>query len=94
MFCRIEELRNKQVVCVHSGDVLGYVSDIEIDSQNGKIKSLVIFGKPRVLGLFGSREDIVIPWSDIEVIGTETVLVKNGTQLCNTNQTAENCSLF
>lgn len=83
MFCRIDELRNKQVVCVHSGDVLGYVSDIEIDSQNGKIKSLVIFGKPRVLGLFGSREDIVIPWSDIEVIGTETVLVKNGTQLCN-----------
>jgi YlmC/YmxH family sporulation protein len=85
MFCRIDELRNKQVVCVHSGDVLGYVSDIEIDSQNGKIKSLVIFGKPRVLGLFGSREDIVIPWSDIEVIGTETVLVKNGTQLCNTD---------
>ncbi len=88
MFCRIDELRNKQVVCVHSGDVLGYVSDIEIDSQNGKIKSLVIFGKPRVLGLFGSREDIVIPWSDIEVIGTETVLVKNGTQLCNTDQTS------
>ena len=85
MFCRIEELRNKQVVCVHSGDVLGYVSDIEIDSQNGRIKSLVIFGKPRVLGLFGSREDIVIPWGDIEVIGTETVLVKNGTQHCNTN---------
>lgn len=84
MFCRIDELRNKQVVCVHSGDVLGYVGDIEIDSQNGKIKSLVIFGKPRVLGLFGSREDIVIPWNDIEVIGTETVLVKNGTQLCNT----------
>ena len=85
MLCRIDELRNKQVVCVHSGDVLGYVGDIEIDSQNGKIKSLVIFGKPRLLGLFGSREDIVIPWDDIEVIGAETVLVKNGTQLCNTN---------
>lgn len=80
--CRIEELRNKQVVCVHTGDVLGYVSDIEIDSKSGKLQSLVIFGKTRVLGLFGKSEDIIIPWDDIEVIGQETVLVKSSNNLC------------
>ena len=85
MVCRIDELRNKQVVCLRSGEVLGYIGDIEIDSQNGKINSLVIFGKPRLFGFLGTKEDIVIPWEEIEIIGSETVLVKNGTQLCNTN---------
>ncbi len=83
MCCRIAELRNKQVVCVHTGNVLGYVSDIEIDSNNGKIESIVIYGRPRVLGLFGKYEDIVIPWEDIEIIGSETVLVKNQSKFCN-----------
>ena len=83
MVCRIDELRNKQVVCLRSGEVLGYIADIEIDSQNGKINSLVIFGKPRLFGFLGTKEDIVIPWEEIEIIGSETVLVKNGTQLCN-----------
>ena len=82
MFCRIEELRHKQVVCVDSGDVLGFVSDIEFDSKDGKISALVIFGKPRVFGLFGKYEDIVIPWENIEVVGAETVLVKNKTSFC------------
>ena len=82
MFYRIEELRNKQVVCVHSGDVLGYVSDIEIDSLTGKIESVVIFGKPRILGLFGKREDVIIPWAEIEVLGSETILVKSNSKYC------------
>lgn len=82
MFCRIEELRHKQVVCMDSGDVLGYVSDIEFDSKDGKISAIVIFGKPRIFGLFGKYEDIVIPWDNIEVVGAETILVKNNTSFC------------
>ena len=82
MFYRIEELRNKQVVCVRSGDLLGYVSDIEIDSLTGKIESVVIFGKPRILGLFGKREDVIIPWDEIEVLGSETILVKSDSKYC------------
>lgn len=79
---RLEELRNKQVVCLHTGEVLGYVSDIEFDIKNGNIDSLVIYGKTRAFGLFGKSEDIVIPWADIKVIGSQTVLVKNATMFC------------
>ncbi len=82
---RIDELKNKQVVCVHTGNVLGFVGDIEFDYKNGKIKSIVIFGKPRMFGLFGKNEDIVIPWEEIEVIGEETVLVKNSSRFCIDN---------
>ena len=75
MSCRIGELRNKQVVCVKNGCVLGYISDVEINISNGNIEAIVIFGRPRFLGLLGRDEDIVIPWSEINVIGQETVLV-------------------
>lgn len=84
MNCRIAELRNKQVVCVKNGKVLGYISDIELDTQSGSLISLIIYGRPRFLGLFGKTEDIVIPWNDIEVIGPETVLVKSDSPYCVT----------
>ena len=82
MICRIGEMRNKQVVCVKSGEILGYVSDVEINIKTGNLESLIIFGKSKLLGLFGKNEDIVIPWNDIEVIGNETVLVKNQSPYC------------
>ena len=80
MCSRLEELRNKQVVCVHTGEVLGYIGDIEFDIASGKMESLIIYGEPRSFGLFGKTQDIVIPWSDIAVIGSQTVLVKNKTE--------------
>ncbi len=75
MTCRIDELKNKQVVCVKDGFVLGYISDIELDVESGKLVSLIISGALRVFGLLGREKDIIIPFEDIEVIGEETVLV-------------------
>ncbi len=75
MLCRIDELKNKQVVCVKDGCVLGFISDIEMDTDTGALTSIIIFGRYRFMGLFGREDDIVIPWSDIRVIGNETVLV-------------------
>lgn len=79
MICRIDELKNKQVVCVKDGCVLGFVSDVEMDTQNGRLTSIIIFGKVRFMGLFGHEDDLVIPWDDIKVIGNETVLVATET---------------
>ncbi len=75
MLCRIDELRNKQVVCVQDGCVLGFISDIELDTDSGALTAIIILGRLRFFGLLGREKDIVIPWSDISVIGSETVLV-------------------
>lgn len=77
MFCRIADLKNKQVVCVKNGAILGFVSDVEFNTTTGKMESIVIFGRPRFFGLFGRTDDIVIPWNEIVVIGVETILVSN-----------------
>ena len=76
MLCRIDELKNKQVVSVKNGAVLGRIDDVEINTDTGTINSVVIFGKNHILGIFGRENDIIIPWNDIEIIGSETVLVK------------------
>ncbi len=75
MLCRIDDLRNKQVVCVKDGCVLGFISDVEMDTQSGSLTSIIIFGRLRFFGLLGREDDIIIPWEDIKVIGNETVLV-------------------
>lgn len=75
MCCRIADLRNKQVVCIKNGCVLGFIYDVEFSTSDGSLTSIIIPGRPRFFGLFGHDEDIVIPWSEIEVIGQETVLV-------------------
>ena len=75
MLCRIDDLKNKQVVCVKDGCVLGFISDVEIDTLSGNLTSIIIFGRLRFFGLLGREEDITIPWDDIKVIGSETVLV-------------------
>lgn len=76
MIERIAELKDRQVICVKNGALLGMVGDIELDTDTGKLSSIVIFGRPKGFGLFGRDDDIVIPWDDIEIIGNETILVK------------------
>ncbi len=79
MLCRIDELKNKQVVCVKDGCVLGFVSDVELDTASGALTAIIILGRYKFFGLFGKEEDIVIPWNHIKVIGDETVLVSTET---------------
>ena len=76
MIQRIAELKDKQVVCVEDGTILGFVGDIEVDTENGKLSSIIIFGKPKGFGIFGRDDDLVIPWENISIIGEETILVK------------------
>lgn len=76
MSCSISDLRAKQVVCINNGAVLGFISDVKINTDNGNLEAIIIYGKLRLFGILGREEDLYIPWSDIEVIGNETVLVK------------------
>ncbi len=75
MLCRIQDLRNKEVVCVKDGSLLGPVCDIEFDIDTANVISIIVLGRPRLFGIMGRDDDLVIPWSEIEIIGEDTVLV-------------------
>ena len=76
MTCSIAELRNKEVICKLNGTRIGNVDYVELDVNSGRLVSIVIYGKGKVMGLFGKSEDFIIPWDDIDVIGEDTILVK------------------
>lgn len=75
MISRVAELRRKEVIDSVSGSRVGFIDDVEIDTLTANIRSVVIFGRPRFFGLLGKSEDVIIPWSDITLIGEDTVLV-------------------
>lgn len=75
MKCTFSEIRNKEIICTEDGARLGFADDIEIDTETGKMLSLIIFGRPRAMGILGRGEDIVIECGDIKKIGEDIVLV-------------------
>lgn len=75
MNCRITDLHNKEVINVRTGDRIGCVDDVEVDTCTAHMVAIVVHGRPKCLGLFGREDDIIIPWRNISVIGEDTVLV-------------------
>ena len=69
------ELRYKEVIDIRSGARFGYVCDIEYDSTDGKLLSIVTPGKAKLFGLLGREDDTVLPWSDIVRVGSDIILV-------------------
>ena len=75
MTCRIAGLRRKEVISVKDGTRIGAVCDAEMDIESARLTSIVVYGRPKLFGLLGREEDIVIRWPDIQVVGEDTILV-------------------
>ena len=75
MVCRMDSLRDKEVINVKDGGRIGFVCDVEVDTQEARLTAVVVYGKMRLFGLLGREADFVIPWGDIVLIGEDTVLV-------------------
>lgn len=73
----ISELQVKDIIAIEDGSKLGYIHDLEIDTEKGSILALVIALKGKWLGLFGKQEELVIPWNNIVTIGKDVILVKS-----------------
>ena len=73
------ELCEKHVVNVSTGEDWGRVDDLEFSPDTAAVTQLLIYGKPRLFGLFGRGEDRRIDWNRIRAIGTDVVLVEVGT---------------
>lgn len=50
MDAKICDLQRKEIVNVTDGTKLGFVDDVTIDTENARVKSLVVYGKLRLSG--------------------------------------------
>ena len=79
--CSVCELKNKEIINVCDGARLGYVSDVELDLDSGRVISLIAPGQTRLFD-FGKCEPIRILWCDIERIGEDVILARRAERLC------------
>ncbi len=76
MICSLTEIKDKDIINVRSGENLGYADDVCLDTKNASVTGLIIYGKPRYFGIFGSREKSVISYEHIRLIGKDVILVE------------------
>ena len=82
MIQKFSELRCKEVICVGTGQRLGFVADLEFEIPEGCIKTIIVPGPCRFWGLFGRKDDFVIPWHCIKRIGPDIILVETKPDDC------------
>ena len=69
------DLREKDVINLCDGSKLGCPNDFEFSTFDGKITAIIVTRSGGFLGL-GRSHDLIIPWSKIECIGEDAILVR------------------
>ena len=67
---------DKEIINISDGCRFGYVGDVELDLETGKVKALVVPGRLRFFGLLGREEDYVFPWECVRRFGEDIILVE------------------
>ena len=81
---RISDIMEKEIINVKNGKKLGFITDIDLDVENGKVSSFSITGSSGNFFSRGAEIDTVF-WRDILRIGCDTIIVSIGSNL-NFNQ--------
>ena len=70
---RTDSFKNREVINIDTVERIGVVADVEIDTESGNIKSLIV-KRSGILNMLG--RELIIPWNSIAVIGKEIILVR------------------
>ena len=65
MVCTLEELRSKDVINVVNGENLGRIDDLQMNAQTASVTALILYGRPRLWGIFGPRDNCIIDFRQI-----------------------------
>lgn len=71
----MSELQSKDIVNLADGTLLGHLTDIDINLENGRVDAIII-GGGRMKSLFQRDEETVVPWKNIVKIGSDVILVR------------------
>ena len=71
----LHDLAEKDVIRIQNGENLGRIDDILFDEGTGRIQSVLLHGRGRMLGLLGYDDDLLLPWESIRRIGADVIIV-------------------
>ncbi len=77
---RVSDIMDKEIINVKNGKKMGFITDIDIDVNEGRVVSFSTTGE--AMGGFFSRgvEMDIIFWNDILKIGCDTIIVNIGSE--------------
>ena len=89
---RISDIMEKEIINVKNGKKLGFITDIDLDVENGKVSSFSITGSSGNFFSRGAEIDTVF-WRDILRIGCDTIIVSIGSNF-DKNQIDNSYAMF
>jgi YlmC/YmxH family sporulation protein len=72
---RSSELKQKEVINISDGRRLGFVHDVEINLENGRVDAIIIPAGSHFFGFIGRDNEYIIPWERVKKIGEDIILV-------------------
>jgi YlmC/YmxH family sporulation protein len=74
---KTSDLHMKDVIDMSRGKKLGFIGDVDLELEEGKIKAFIIPAhQNKLLSFFSRKQDIIIEWKDIYKIGEDVILIK------------------
>ena len=73
---RTVELKQREVINITTAERIGFISDVEMNFENGCVESVIVPQRSGFPGLFGKKQDVVVPWEKIVSVGRDLVLVE------------------
>lgn len=70
------DFRQKEVVNIRDGKILGFVIDVDAELANGAIKSIVVAQVGKLIKSLGGKNNITVPWNNVKLIGEDVILVE------------------
>ncbi len=70
------DFKQKEVISLNEGKILGFVVDVQANFENGEINSIIVAKTGKLFGNITGKNNITIPWNKIKKIGEDVILVE------------------
>ncbi len=70
------DFKQKEVIDINEGKILGFIVDVQADFDNGEINSIIVAKTGKIFNSIGGKNNITIPWNSIKKIGEDVILVE------------------
>ena len=70
------DFKQKEVVSLNEGKILGFVVDVQADFITGEINSIIVAKTGKIFGNIMGKNNLTIPWDKIKKIGEDVILVE------------------
>ncbi|HAX72884.1 MAG TPA: YlmC/YmxH family sporulation protein [Firmicutes bacterium] len=72
----LTDIEEKDVINVVTGERIGFVSSLKIDTSSGQILAITVQSSMRFASFFAKDEGaVIVPWNQILKIGEDVIIV-------------------